>query len=188
MHRLYIVPFGGIEDIVLETLKVRFEEEFGWEIKVGVMLNMPETAYDETRNQYEAIHVLRTVLENIPQDASRVLAIVNEDLFIPMLTFVFGQAQIQGKIALMSLARLRQEYYGLLPNSSLYLSRVEKEAMHEVGHTFGLVHCSEKQCVMALANAIQQVDGKKTEYCHSCTILLRDRLRSLETSGEKEKQ
>jgi archaemetzincin len=143
---------------------------------------MPAHARDAKRGQYEAIHVLRAVIDTMPADASRVLAVADEDLFIPMLTFVFGQAQLKGKAALMSLARLRQEYYGLPANAPLMYKRAEKEAMHELGHTFGLIHCTEKNCVMALSNSIQQVDGKFAEYCRSCAIILRDSVNGLATN------
>lgn len=181
MSRMYLMPVGAVEVKALEVLARRFEQELGWEVKVQPAVRMPDVAFDAKRDQYEAIHILRAVIDASPADAARVLAVVDVDLFIPMLTFVFGQAQLKGKAALMSLSRLRQDYYGLPPNETLFHRRAEKEAMHEVGHTFGLIHCTEKNCVMALSNSIQQVDGKLAEYCRSCSILLQDSVRSLTT-------
>jgi archaemetzincin len=181
MKRMYVMPVGQVDARALELLQHRFEEELGWEVTVAPSIAMPAVAYDPKREQYEAIHILRAVIEAAPKDAARVLGVVDADLFIPMLTFVFGQAQLKGKAALMSLSRLRQEYYGLPPNAQLYHKRIEKEAMHEVGHTFGLIHCTEKNCAMALSNSIQQVDGKLAEYCRSCAILLQDSVHSLAT-------
>jgi archaemetzincin len=174
MKILYVMPVGVVDTHALDILKKRFEQELGWDVRIGPTVAMPPVAYDAKRGQYEAIHILRAVIDSLPRDAARALAVVDADLFIPMLTFVFGQAQLKGKAALMSLARLRQEYYGLPPNAPLFYKRAEKEAMHEVGHTFGLIHCTDKECVMALSNSIQQVDGKFAEYCRSCTILLQD--------------
>jgi archaemetzincin len=188
MNRLSLLPVGDVDAHALERLAERCREEFGWEVRIDPPIAMPANAFDPKRNQFEAIHILRAVIDQAHADASRTLGVVNEDLFIPMLTFVFGQAQLKGRVALMSLARLRQEYYGLPPNASLFLKRTEKEALHELGHTFGLIHCADKGCVMALSNSIQQVDVKAAEYCRSCTILLRDSLRSLETELRRELQ
>ncbi len=181
MSRMYLMPVGTVDARALDILAERFAQELGWDVRIHPPVPMPEAAYDARRAQYEAIHILRAVLEALPADATRVLAVADADLFIPMLTFVFGQAQLKGKAALMSLSRLRQEYYGLPPNDALFFRRAEKEAMHEVGHTFGLIHCAEKNCVMALSNSIQQVDGKLAEYCRSCTILLQDGVSGLAT-------
>ncbi len=181
MKSLYLMPVGAPDEHALDILTHRFKQELGWEVRVAHAMAIPGIAYDAKREQYEAIHILRAVIDAMPRDAARVLAVVDVDLFIPMLTFVFGQAQLQGKAALMSLARLRQDYYTLPANSALFYKRVEKEAMHEIGHTFGLIHCTEKNCVMALSNSIQQVDGKLAEYCRSCAILLQDSVSGLAT-------
>jgi archaemetzincin len=119
---------------------------------------------------------LRDLLKQCPADAVRVLAITEKDLFIPMLSFVFGQAQLQGQMAIVSLARLRQEFYELPANRALFLARALKETVHELGHTFGLTHCLDRKCPMSLSTSIQQVDGKTDEFCESCKILLRETL------------
>jgi archaemetzincin len=181
MKSLYLMPVGAPDERALDILKHRFEQELGWDVRIAHAMAIPNVAYDAKREQYEAIHILRAAIEAMPRDAERVLAVVDADLFIPMLTFVFGQAQLKGKAAVMSLARLRQDYYSLPVNAALFYKRVEKEAMHEIGHTFGLTHCTEKHCVMALSNSIQQVDGKLAEYCRSCAILLQDSVSSLAT-------
>lgn len=188
MSRLSLLPVGDVDRQALEKIAERCQQEFGWEARIEAPIPMPPAAFDVNRSQYEAIHILRAVIERAKKDATRTLGVVNEDLFIPMLTFVFGQAQLKGSVALMSLARLRQEYYGLPANGTLYLKRTEKEAMHELGHTFGLIHCMSRECVMALSNSIQQVDVKTADYCRSCSILLQDSLRSLETDTRREKQ
>jgi archaemetzincin len=188
MSRLSLMPVGDIDKRALEKIAERCEQEFGWEVRIDLPIAMPAAAFDAKRNQYEAIHILRAVIGHARKDATRTLGVVNEDLFIPMLTFVFGQAQLKGGVALMSLARLRQEYYGLPAHDALYLKRTEKEAMHELGHTFGLIHCTNKECVMALSNSIQQVDVKAAEYCRSCAILLQDSLRSIEMELQRESQ
>ena len=98
----------------------------------------------------------------------KVLGLTPFDLFIPILTFVFGQAQLNNRNALMSFYRLSQTYYGLPEDEDLFLTRCEKEALHELGHTFGLVHCRNFECVMYLSNAIEQVDLKMSAFCDAC--------------------
>ena len=186
MSLLYILTVGSIEDEVLTAIEQKLHQVLEWEIRRGASLMMPEVAFNKTRNQFEALHVMRAVADVAPGNANRVLAITKEDLSIPMLTFVYGQAQLGGRVALMSLARLRQEFYGLPSNLGLLIGRAIKEALHELGHNFGLVHCPSTTCVMMLANDIQHVDDKDSEFCSGCTVLLRDSLNEMR-NAEKEK-
>ena len=106
-------------------------------------------------------------MERCPADALKLLAITERDLFIPVLTFVYGHAQLGGRVAAISLARLRQEFYGLPANQPVFLERALKEALHETGHTFGLVHCADRECAMSLATNIRQIDLKRAAFCAS---------------------
>lgn len=101
------------------------------------------------------------------------IGITSPDLFIPILTFVFGEAQLDGNVGIVSLARLHQEFYGLPPQQALLQRRLIKEMKHELGHTFGLVHCSLRGCVMSMANTIADVDAKGSFFCEGCKELLR---------------
>ena len=185
MSLIYLLPVGSTEDEVLTLLEQRLHQVLDWDIRRGAPLQTPTTAFNEVRKQYEALQVMRTVVEAVPDDATRVLSIMEEDLSIPMLTFVFGQAQLRGRVALMSLARLRQEFYGLPENKELMMTRVIKEALHELGHTFGLVHCPIPTCVMTLANDIRHVDEKESEFCGGCAVLFSDARRTVEMNEEK---
>jgi archaemetzincin len=98
----------------------------------------------------------------------KVLGIASVDLFVPVLTFVFGQAQLGNRAAVLSTYRLHQDFYGLPEDEDLFFHRCEKEAVHELGHTFGLVHCRDSECVMHLSNAIEQVDQKTAAFCEVC--------------------
>jgi archaemetzincin len=95
------------------------------------------------------------------------------DLYLPILTFVFGEAQLEGACAVVSAHRLRQETYGLPPDQMLLRERLLKEAVHELGHTFGLTHCADRSCVMASPHSVEWIDLKTAEFCPSClpTIL-----------------
>lgn len=125
-------------------------------------------AYSPERNQYHATLILASLLRNLPDPSSKILGITSVDLFVPVLTFVFGQAQLDGPGALLSTFRLRNAFYGLPPNEDLLLDRTLKESVHELGHTFGLVHCSDAECVMSSSTYVEEVDLKADWYCPQC--------------------
>ena len=125
-------------------------------------------AYDQPRNQFHSTAILQR-LENLASDSQvQVLGVTGLDLFIPILTFVFGEAQLGGRCALVSLHRLREEFYGLPPNDDLLWSRLVKESVHELGHTLGLRHCRDWQCAMASTHDVERLDLKGEEYCQFC--------------------
>ena len=133
---------------------------------------MPGDAYDPVRRQYSAVALLRAAANAHSAQPTRLIAMTEADLSIPMLTFVFGQAQLGGRVAVVSLARLRPEFYGLRPDNALFYQRLTKELLHESGHLFGLVHCSNRRCPMSLSTSILEVDVKSDSYCPSCAALL----------------
>lgn len=126
----------------------------------------PAAAFDPGRGQYFATRILAA----LPDHDARVLGVTACDLFVPVLTFVFGEAQLAGHRALVSFHRLREEFYGLPSNPELLRDRVLKEALHELGHTFGLRHCGEWSCVMASSHAVERLDVKSAGYCAQCRL------------------
>jgi archaemetzincin len=130
-------------------------------------------AYDAGRAQYASIPVMEMLLARCPEDAAKLLAVTARDLFIPVLTFVFGHAQLGGRVAAVSLARLRQEFYRLPGDREIFLERAVKEALHESGHMFGLVHCADRACAMSLSTGVRQIDGKSASFCAPCTSRVR---------------
>ncbi len=183
MPSIAIVALGVVEEDALATLELSVWETFGFEIQRLPPQENPEFAFDEERRQYSSEKILRSLLKEVRSDTVKLLGVTPVDMFIPMLSFVFGQAQLHGKVAAISLARLRQEFYGLEPNRGVFLHRTAKEAIHELGHTWGLTHCRDRSCPMALATNLQQLDRKTDELCTSCSIMLRETVRSLHRSG-----
>jgi archaemetzincin len=165
-----------VEEAVLESIERTVGESLGLALKRLSPLPAPLFAYDAARRQFDSTRILQEALRRTGGGALRLLAVTEADLFIPMLTFVFGQAQLGGPAALISVARLRQEYYGLPPNPPLLWKRAAKEALHELGHSFGLVHCLDPSCVLSLSSDIGQVDTKNGAFCPGCRDLLRERL------------
>jgi archaemetzincin len=104
----------------------------------------------------------------LTEDSWRMLGISAVDLYIPILTFVFGEAQMGGPCAVISAHRLRQEFYGLTPDHELFRQRVIKEAVHELGHTVNLTHCEDYRCVMASSHAVEWIDLKDSKLCAAC--------------------
>ena len=131
-----------------------------------------EFAYDAGRRQYGSIPVLEMLVRIAPPDALKLLVVTERDLFIPVLTFVFGHAQLGGRVGMISLARLRQEFYGLPPDRDVFLARTVKEALHETGHMFGLMHCADRACAMSLATNVRQIDVKQASFCAGCAARL----------------
>ncbi len=125
-------------------------------------------AFDPARGQYASTTVLEMLAAICPDDALKLLAVTNRDLFIPALTFVFGQAQLGGRVAVVSLARLKQEFYGLPPDREALRERAVKEALHEAGHLFGLLHCADRGCAMSLSTGVRHIDGKHAKFCGPC--------------------
>jgi archaemetzincin len=131
-----------------------------------------ETSFDRRRQQYSSTVLLEMLLEEVPDPDDKVVAITAGDLFIPVLTFVFGEAQLDGNVAIVSTFRLRDQYYGLPDNQILTVERLEKEVVHELGHTFGLRHCENYKCVMSPSTGVEEIDLKDTNLCGPCIRLL----------------
>lgn len=174
---VYVGAVGEVDAGALDAVAGRVSEVFAPVPPKPIAWPDPGYAWDAARGQCSSTLILRQLLEDAPPDAARVLGVTERDLFIPMLSFVFGQAQLGGRVALLSLARLRQEFYGLPSNTQLLAERARKEALHELGHTFSLVHCPRGVCAMALSTNIGYLDLKLDRYCASCARLLARRLR-----------
>jgi archaemetzincin len=172
MKYLYVAATDEVEREALAAVTGRVAAEFAYPVR-GMELGSVEFAFDAERSQYGSIPVLDMLLQRCPDDAAKLLAVTERDLFIPVLTFVFGQAQLGGRVGVVSLARLRQEFYGLAANREIFLERAYKEALHETGHLFGLVHCAEPRCAMSLATTVRQIDRKDDAYCGACGARLR---------------
>lgn len=173
---VYVAAVGSVESEVLAAVESGAGGRFGFEVRRLGPLPAPPEAWDARRRQWSGSRMLRELDACRPPAAGRLLAVTELDLFIPMLTFVYGQAQLGGALALVSLARLRQEFYGLPGDGELLRERALKEAMHELGHTFDLRHCAEAACVMSLATGIRQIDAKGGGYCAGCAAALKEKI------------
>lgn len=176
---LRVVPiFCGDRSLLVEPLARELEERFHLATEVRPPSFDPELAFDSSRGQYHSRILLGQLLREPSSPGSpppaRVLGVANVDLFIPVLTFVFGEAQLGDRAAVVSAHRLDNRLYGLPANPHLLYERLVKEAVHELGHTYGLLHCHEAHCVMASSTYVEEIDLKGDHFCDRCLDRLRE--------------
>ena len=152
---------------VLGGLAIELAPVFRCECRVRPERLEVAFARDPIRNQHYSTAILQAMQGLVEEDA-RLLAVTSLDLFVPVLTFVFGEAQLSGNCAIVSLHRLREEFYGLPASEALTWDRLVKEAVHELGHTYGLRHCDDWRCVMTSSHAVERLDVKGAAFCGSC--------------------
>jgi archaemetzincin len=168
MKFLQLLPIGDLDGRLLTDLAPAAARTFRvpWEL-IPVRFD-PEFAYHGERQQYHSSAILQSMQEYVSPDSWRVLGVTMVDLYIPILTFVFGEAQVGGPCGVVSAHRLRQEFYGLAADAKVLRERLLKEAVHEIGHTLELTHCHDCQCAMAPAHAVEWIDLKDRGLCDSC--------------------
>jgi archaemetzincin len=132
----------------------------------------PKDSLDPRRGQHSSTRILRWILASGLPDGTKVVGVTDVDLFIPVLTFVFGEAQLGGHAAVVSLARLRRTYDDRPAPEAMVEARLLKECLHELGHTFGLAHCIDGACVMSRSNSVLDVDRKREAFCRDCRLRL----------------
>jgi len=167
-----IISVGEIEQSILLDLKPKLKEVFGLEVEIEEGLDKPDYAYNPERKQYFSTRILKEITKTPYKECEKVLGVVDLDLYVPSLNFVFGEADIWGKACIISVSRLRQSFYALPEDPELFQKRVLKEAVHELGHTFGLSHCPDIKCVMHFSNSLQDTDKKSNNFCERCKRLV----------------
>ena len=178
MRSIALVPVGAVEEVLLAAVESALREAFGARVEREEPMAIPPGTYDHARKQFGSEQLLRALRERARRvsdeggEERRYLGIADVDLFIPMLSFVFGQAQLGGPAAVVSVTRLRQEFYALPSNGPLAAMRLAKEAVHETGHAFGLTHCTDNACAMSLSTTIGLLDRKGDRLCAHCTEAL----------------
>lgn len=182
MAYIYILPIEPVDASILDFLEKTLFQAFQVRVKFDAKKIDANSAFDPKRSQYNSSKLLVQAIDSPPPDALRILAVTDVDLFIPIFTFLYGEAQLDGLGAIISTHRLHSKFYGLPDNQKLFLERVKKEAIHELCHTFGLVHCIDPFCVMRLSTYVEDVDQKTSDFCFSCKNQLALKLDSLTRS------
>lgn len=168
MKRLQLLPIGAVPRELLQSLTPAMTGAFGVPCDILPTSIDPLFSLHGERQQYHSSEILRRMQAYVRSDSWPILGVTCVDLYIPILTFVFGEAQMGGPCAVVSAHRLRQEFYGLPTDTSLLQHRLIKEAVHEVGHTLDLTHCNDYRCAMAPSHAVEWIDLKESVLCPTC--------------------
>ncbi len=168
MKHLQIISIGELDGIVLEGIAVELANHFAIPCEVLPYIIDPTFAFHGERRQYHSSKLLAEMQKLVGPKTWRILGIASADLYIPILTFVFGEAQMGGPASVVSYYRLRQEFYGLPADGDLLRERLLKEAVHELGHTLDLTHCDDYRCAMSASHSVELIDLKENAFCSNC--------------------
>jgi len=185
-HSIVISPIGNFDPEITEPVQKEINRIFGFPALIIPILEDVDFALDSGRNQYHSTSILKQLEKSAPSFAMKVIAITKVDLFIPILTHVYGEAQLGGKACVVSTYRLKDQISAANPGV-IFKQRIVKEAVHELGHTFNLRHCKEHACIMHYCRTELDVDRKSDQLCRYCKILLDDEIKRLRKSGMEKK-
>jgi archaemetzincin len=165
-----IHPFGGIKNNLLEAVRVAVARQFCVAVILGAEQPVPAQSYSRERGQYRSTGFLKQLAAaaHSRADERARLGVTAVDLFVPELNFVFGEASSTERAAVFSIARLDPRFYGEPEDEAVLVRRAIVEAVHELGHVFGLGHCTRHKCVMWFSNTLPETDRKGSEFCLSC--------------------
>jgi archaemetzincin len=168
MERIIILPLGEIEREVLDSIASGLHEAFGADTVIKEAVPLPAAAYNPGRRQYRSTAIIWLLGRGTAGGQDCVLGVIDQDLYVPELNFVFGEADRDARTAVISLTRLRQEYYGFGSDRERFLARAVKEAVHELGHLVGFGHCPDRRCIMHFSNSLADTDSKGPGFCERC--------------------
>jgi archaemetzincin len=175
---IIISPVGKIPSWVCSIIMVGLTPIFGFKTEVFSVLDDIEFAYNADRDQYHSTLILDELEKRAPDHCVKIMAVTQEDLFIPILTHVYGEAQLGGRACIVSIFRLLED--AVADPHGKGRDRIVKEAAHELGHTFDLRHCDDSGCIMHYCRKIEDVDHKSERFCRYCTVLFNDSVNLLE--------
>lgn len=159
MTILKVVQFGNVPEDILTSVTEALRSEFNFETGTSIQKSLPKSAFNSLRDQYDSKLILEYLSKNFD---GKTLALTDADIYADKLNFIFGQAVSPGNAAVISVTRLKSE------DKNLFISRSEKESVHEVGHMLGLKHCFNSKCVMSFSNDVSEVDRKNKTLCLNC--------------------
>jgi len=163
-----LISFGYFDADFLRNVAEAVKKEFLLDVNIKEgHLDLSEF-YDPTRRQYSGVKLINEIENVFSSESSKTIGIFNVDIFIPILTYIFGQAFLNGRTGIASNFRLNNERYGIKMDGGLVLERLIKEVIHELGHTFGLIHCHIPSCVMRSSTYVEDIDQKSMHLCLNC--------------------
>jgi archaemetzincin len=168
MGFVHLLRIGATEISLLESLRESIPQILPVSCEILPFDLDPALAYHPERQQFHSSELLQRMQQLVMPKDWRLIGIAAVDLYIPILKYVFGEAQIGGPCAVVSTFRLGQEFYGLQRDDHVLKQRLLKECVHELGHTLELRHCQEYDCVMASSHAVEWIDLRRSEFCQGC--------------------
>ncbi|WP_022665575.1 archaemetzincin family Zn-dependent metalloprotease [Desulfospira joergensenii] len=168
-----ILPLGEVPGLVLKIMAAHILAYADLPAKILPSLETPHFALDKRRLQYDAGGILKMLESRGIKGCTKVVAVMDQDLFVPVFTHVYGEARQGGNMALVSLFRLDKNPDGSTPASSLFYERAAKIALHELGHLFDLFHCNESTCLMHFSGDLEDLDRSSFSFCRHCSVGLR---------------
>lgn len=169
---IYVVPLELKNKSLLDYVVNELSSKFSGPVIIDNMQIPIDNAYSASRLQFFSTQIIANAAQKTYYLNGKVLILTSLDLYVPALTYIFGEAQLKGKHSIISACRLHEEFYSGLSNEQLLIDRTIKEALHELGHNFGLKHCSNWDCVMHSSPGIEEVDIKGKFYCKECRKVL----------------
>jgi archaemetzincin len=174
-----LIPIGDIPQIISKSIAAHILGYYNLDVDILPHQEQPAYAYDERRMQYNAGTILQKLESGLSKEYDKVLAVVDVDIFVPILTHAFGEAYQGGRCALVSIYRLMRNADGTAAGESLYLERAAKVALHELGHLLDLRHCMERTCLMRFSGGLEDLDHATFYFCRHCSVFLKDALNKL---------
>lgn len=168
MNLVHLLPIGKAAASLLEELRAAIPRRLPVRCEILPLTLEPAPSYHAERQQFHSSEILQRMQGLVRPKDWRLLAVAEVDLYIPILKYVFGEAEMGGPCAVVSTFRLRQEFYGLDPDDSLLRERLRKESIHELGHTLNLRHCQDYQCAMASSHSVEWIDLRENRLCGAC--------------------
>jgi len=165
---ILIIDHGNFEKAFLDSIAKSISREYQLPVSVKEDHSDLSEFYDPMRRQYNGNELMKELGSWSSLNHIKNIGLFRVDLFNPILTYIFGQAALNGSIGVASLYRLRNEQYGMKKDEDLLLERFQKVIIHELGHMFGLVHCHVPPCVMRSSTYVEDIDQKEPNLCSKC--------------------
>ncbi len=178
-NSIILITCGHFEKKVIHQIQNDIEKEFQSSVTSCECTLDIAKHYNPGRRQYDANGILSYISDLKPAYAIKSIGLFRIDLYIPILTYIFGQAMLEGQAGIASLYRLRNELYGLDQNNDLLITRFRKVIIHEMGHMFGLIHCHHPECVMRSSTYMEDIDQKERKFCSTCNEQLHSNMATL---------
>jgi archaemetzincin len=168
MKKIIILPVGRVDSDIIHAICDNLAITFHVKVEKGQEIPIPLNSYTPKRGQYHASTILQKMKSFRLNNHSKILGVTDVDLYVPDLNFVFGVADMSSAITVISVTRLRQEFYGHPADRKILEKRAVKEAVHEMGHVYGLHHCPNPKCIMYFSNSLHDTDQKGPGFCKAC--------------------